>query len=57
MMACTHPFRDIAKPSLSADHPWSCQTKQKNFFVGAQKKFLLFVASPNASRAGAFALV
>ena len=57
MMACAHPFRDLAKPSLSDDRPWSCQTKQKNFFVGAQKKFLLFVTAPNARGARALALV
>ena len=47
MMACAHPFRDLAKPSISTDRPWSCQTKQKNFFFGAQKKFFM---SPRQTR-------
>ena len=38
MMACAHPFRDLAKPSISTDRPWSCQTKQKKTFLSARKK-------------------
>ena len=49
MMACAHPFRDLAKPSLSADRPWSCQTKQKKLFLSARKKSFYYL-SPRQTR-------
>ena len=49
MTACVRPFCDLAKASLSADRPWSCQTKQKKTFLSARKKSFYYL-SPRQTR-------